>query len=290
MDPLSDLRNIHNTRFARTGSNMVIIYDHLITFGDEIELIWKGKWSPVTILFVLNRYYLLALVLFNSYVLYNNGVTDELCTRYYQWEGWTELAVCMLSQGILQIRTYALYLLNKKVLAILLAMYSAALFSSAYILVQCLKLIKVTATPIPGGTFCVPTSRVQGFYAFWIPLFIFDCFLCALTIYRSFCEFKTSGSIVRRSRNILAVLLRDSVFYLVTIAVVYLISVIFWDREPLSLADAPTGFAPAISGILANRVVLNVRSTFKETSSVSLVELQETTAAPGINSTASSNV
>ncbi|KAF4609418.1 hypothetical protein D9613_012920 [Agrocybe pediades] len=277
----------------------------VITFGDEIELIWKGKWTPVTILFVLNRYYLLALVLFNSYVLYNNGVTDEYnddfgtdrllpllcrCTRYYQWEGWTELAVCMLSQGILQIRTYALYLLNKKVLAILLAMYSAALFSSAYILVQCLKLIKVTATPIPGGTFCVPTSRVQGFYAFWIPLFIFDCFLCALTIYRSFCEFKTSGSIVRRSRNILAVLLRDSVFYLVTIAVVYLISVIFWDREPLSLADAPTGFAPAISGILANRVVLNVRSTFKETSSVSLVELQETTAAPGINSTASSNV
>ena len=35
---------------------MLILYEHAITLDDEIEFMWKRKLSPVTGLFIANRY------------------------------------------------------------------------------------------------------------------------------------------------------------------------------------------------------------------------------------------
>ncbi|KAG8681563.1 hypothetical protein FRC08_015552, partial [Ceratobasidium sp. 394] len=34
----------------------VLVYDHILTFPDEVQLVWKQNWSVVSTLFVLNRY------------------------------------------------------------------------------------------------------------------------------------------------------------------------------------------------------------------------------------------
>ncbi|KAG9105595.1 hypothetical protein FRC07_009159 [Ceratobasidium sp. 392] len=34
----------------------ILIYDHILTFPDEVRFIWKQKWSIVSTIFVLNRY------------------------------------------------------------------------------------------------------------------------------------------------------------------------------------------------------------------------------------------
>ena len=38
----------------------LVVYEYVITSRQEIDLIWKRKWSIVTLLFVLNRYVLVA--------------------------------------------------------------------------------------------------------------------------------------------------------------------------------------------------------------------------------------
>ena len=35
---------------------MILIYDQLITLSDEVEHVWKRKWTGATLLFFLNRY------------------------------------------------------------------------------------------------------------------------------------------------------------------------------------------------------------------------------------------
>jgi hypothetical protein len=35
---------------------VLILYEHAITFDKEVEFIWKRKRSPITFLFVANRY------------------------------------------------------------------------------------------------------------------------------------------------------------------------------------------------------------------------------------------
>ncbi|KAG2003050.1 hypothetical protein CC2G_003683 [Coprinopsis cinerea AmutBmut pab1-1] len=61
------LQHIEYTRYAQLASSSIIIYDHLVTFDSEVELIWKANWSKGKVLFILNRYYSLASVIFNNY-------------------------------------------------------------------------------------------------------------------------------------------------------------------------------------------------------------------------------
>ena len=45
----------------------ITFYDYALTFLDEFRLVWKRKYSIVTIIFVLNRYLLLLNMLLLAY-------------------------------------------------------------------------------------------------------------------------------------------------------------------------------------------------------------------------------
>ncbi len=40
-------------------ASALVVYEHIITFQQEVQAVWKRKWSAVTWLFALNRYLLL---------------------------------------------------------------------------------------------------------------------------------------------------------------------------------------------------------------------------------------
>ncbi|KAJ6468127.1 hypothetical protein C8R47DRAFT_1223418 [Mycena vitilis] len=70
------LRDIQATRYAQLASSAIIIWDHLITLDEEVELIWKSSWSMGKGLFVINRYYTLISVVINNYALLSPSLTD----------------------------------------------------------------------------------------------------------------------------------------------------------------------------------------------------------------------
>ncbi|KDR81219.1 hypothetical protein GALMADRAFT_241762 [Galerina marginata CBS 339.88] len=277
---VSGLFDLQGTHYARIASNAMFLYDHLITVNDEVELIWKAKWSFVTILFLMNRYYVLAAVFFNLYVFFSPNITDTICTRYSHWEAWSGLVVFMPAHGILQIRIYALYSLNKKILALMLVFYITSSSVSAWILRTDLESLVVAALPILGGKFCVPT-KISSFSSFWIPVLLFDFMLFSLAVIRGVGEYRSKGSsIFRGSRSLMNILIRDSVFYFLVIAITYLTCLQFWLSAPL-LVEAPLGFAPAMSSVLASRVLFNIRRASREESSTLSQTIQFKTAELG---------
>ncbi|KAL0947697.1 hypothetical protein HGRIS_013783 [Hohenbuehelia grisea] len=38
---------------------VILAYEHILTFGDEVEYVWKKRFTPLTLLFLLNRYFAL---------------------------------------------------------------------------------------------------------------------------------------------------------------------------------------------------------------------------------------
>ncbi|KAF4616439.1 hypothetical protein D9613_008224 [Agrocybe pediades] len=50
---ISDLQQIRDIRYAKVLACTLVAYDHMCTFGREVELIWKGKWSPINVLVLL---------------------------------------------------------------------------------------------------------------------------------------------------------------------------------------------------------------------------------------------
>ncbi|QRW14825.1 dephospho-CoA kinase [Ceratobasidium sp. AG-Ba] len=44
------------SRYLTLAGFVLLIYDHIITLGSEIDFVWPAKRSAVKILFLINRY------------------------------------------------------------------------------------------------------------------------------------------------------------------------------------------------------------------------------------------
>jgi len=258
------LGDIQVTRYAQLTSGCIIIFDHLLTLNEEVDLIWKSAWSLGKVLFLLNRYYPLAASIFNNYALFAHTLTDTFCLRFFRWQGWTGLISCLLAEGILQIRLYALYSLDKKILALMLTSFVLCSASSAYVMGTVLSSITASAFPVPGGKFCVPQGVPTHFYAFWIPMLSFETLLCILAVVRAVQMYQPSRSLFHSGRQLVAVLVRDSLMYFLVIFATYLTCLLVWTLARVSLLGVPIGFSVAMSCVLANRVVLNVREISRD--------------------------
>ncbi|KAJ7031688.1 hypothetical protein C8F04DRAFT_1109448 [Mycena alexandri] len=258
------LHDIQATRFAQLASSAIIIFDHLITLDEEVELIWKSSWSMGKALFVINRYYTLLSVIVNNYALFSPTLTDAFCLRFFHWQGWTGLLACMIAEVILQMRLYALYFLNKKVLALMVATFIISSASSAAIMGTVLRGITATAHPLPGTTFCVPFGVPSYFFAFWVPIIVFESLLCGLALFRGFQTFRASGSAFQSGRHLVAILIRDSVLYFLVMFATYFTNMLVWVSASPNLLEIPIAFSVALSCCLGNRMILNVREVHRE--------------------------
>ncbi|KAF8189448.1 hypothetical protein K438DRAFT_1722086 [Mycena galopus ATCC 62051] len=261
---LSGLQDIQATRFSQLASSAIIIFDHIITLDEEVELIWKSPWSMGKALFVINRYYTLASVVINNYALFSSSLTDSFCLRFFQWQGWTGLIACMIAEVILQMRLYALYLLNKKVLALMVTTFILSSTTSAVIMGKVLHGISAHSQQIPGMTFCVPFGVPGYFFAFWIPIICFESLLCGLALYRGFQTFRASDSLYQSGRHLVAILIRDSVLYFLVMFATYFTNMLVWVSASSYLLEAPIAFSVALSCCLGNRMILNVRQVNRE--------------------------
>ncbi|KAF9447562.1 hypothetical protein P691DRAFT_706549 [Macrolepiota fuliginosa MF-IS2] len=300
MDLLLDLayqgiRDVEATRYAQLASSSIIIFDHLMTFDLEVDLIWKSSWSVGKILFIINRYYTLASVVFNNYALFSAHLTDSVSHLYFQWQGWTGLIACMIAETILQMRLYALYSLNKKILALTATMFIIASSISAIIMGKVLASMTVTAKPFAilgiepfrDLVFCAPSNISSKFFAFWIPMLVYECLLCVLALIRGFQTFRSDGTLFRSGRRLVAILIRDSVLYFIVITSTYLTCLLVWITAQQSLLEIPIGFSVAMSCVLSNRVILNVRDANRSIVRGVMVPYQITIDEDGTRTTVS---
>jgi len=256
---LLGLKGLQTTRYARLASNSIIIFDHAMTFDREVELIWKSRWSFPKILFLLNRYYGVASIVLTDYSFFATSFENSLCLRLYLWEGWRGLIGCMLAQGILQIRIYALYIENKRVIGIMLVSFVFSSAASAWVIGSSLSTIAAFPLVIPGGEFCYTPTVPPHLYAFWIPMLSFETLLCCLAVIRGVQAYKAHGLLFTPFQRLHHVLIRDSLIYFLAIGIAYLSCLVVWLLETNILLEVSVGFALAFSCTLGSRMILNIR-------------------------------
>jgi len=62
----------------------------------------------------------------------------------------------------------------------------------------------------------------------------------------------------------MTILLRDSVIYYLIVFAVYLINLLIWSTRQAGLIETPVGFTIAMSCVMGNRLILNVRNLKRE--------------------------
>lgn len=272
MDPIQGIlqalatayQDVTTIRCAELASSIVIIYDHLVTLDDEIELVWRAGWSLGKVLFLLNRYYALFAVIFNNFFIFSPRIDSHLCTVWIRWQGITGIISFILGELILQLRLYALYFLNKKVLAFMSVTFVGSVIASSTLMGISLSQTKVASNLIPNLPFCVPTFTPQIFYAFWIPMLVSETVLCGLALWRGIQTYSQDRTIFQSGKKMIEVLIRDSFLYFLIMFAVYLTNtVIFILGDPTKM-ESSIGFAVTFSCVLGSRLCLNVRSLVRD--------------------------
>lgn len=116
----------------RIGSYFVVIasagvmYDWALTFGREVELVWRQRWSLVTFLYLSVRYLGIIYAIISILVFVPSiSVTDAGCRIMFVTLNWLSMVVFVLLGVIMITRLHAMYSQSRKILIFLVAIFLA---------------------------------------------------------------------------------------------------------------------------------------------------------------------
>ncbi|TEB35311.1 hypothetical protein FA13DRAFT_1811043 [Coprinellus micaceus] len=104
--------------YSGVASLALVSFDHAITAQDEVELVWSRGWGFGTLLFALNRYLPYTDLVVNR-LLFRLPLDPKRCRQMDGFVTWMTLLGIALSEGILVLRTMALWNNSRPILYLL---------------------------------------------------------------------------------------------------------------------------------------------------------------------------
>lgn len=80
--PLVECRKILTSSLHDSA---LVLYEYLLTVPAEVRLVWRKRWRGLTVLFILNRYTMIASAIFLVAPYTNKVCLQHLCTAVYHW-------------------------------------------------------------------------------------------------------------------------------------------------------------------------------------------------------------
>ena len=100
----STQNHVSPTLFSSTG---VLVYDYILTLGQELQLFWKRKLTGATVLFLINRYLFLFYIIISMCSYFR--MSDRASTPRFSTAHLALISLCFYNR-----RTYAFYPLEKR--------------------------------------------------------------------------------------------------------------------------------------------------------------------------------
>ncbi|KAG9008098.1 hypothetical protein FRB94_013755 [Tulasnella sp. JGI-2019a] len=233
-----------------------VIYDWLITLDQEIFFVWArpSGWKSKA-LFGFIRYYGIALLTFDMIAL-SGTWGPSFCHNYFYVLGSGGFLLLFAVEAALQLRVYALYNCNRRLL-----IFNAIWFIAEATTMVTLFLIdtaqyKPTKTPA-GLTGCWSTAIGQNYtQGIWWICLAFEGWLSFLVTRKAYQSFRDFGL----KSTIFLVLIRDSLVWFFLLGGCLLWMGLGWLLAPpgLILLGVPLTHASATIG--GSRLLLNLRS------------------------------
>ncbi|KAJ6566794.1 hypothetical protein B0H19DRAFT_1138595 [Mycena capillaripes] len=234
---------------------VVLVYDHMLSFGSEVRLIWQKKLRPASLWFFYVRYFSLGCsgVIF---VFYFGNLSPESCSKM---ERVLEVLL-MLQEGLVQttlaLRIFAMYGFNPWVavpLGIASAL-SAAL--GVWTIVDLGEPQMMTAPGMNGCHTAIPRSTALHLAGAWEAQLLFDTLVFGLTLYRAHADRAVitliPGSLVEK-------MMRDGAMYFGIIVLANLANVVTLYLGDIMIAGILTWWTTSLSVTLISRLILNLQ-------------------------------
>ncbi|KAF7775878.1 hypothetical protein Agabi119p4_4271 [Agaricus bisporus var. burnettii] len=249
-----------NSQYTDLASLTILVFDWMLTFPSEVELVWGSKWSAMTILYFLTRYIPFVYLPANTRYIFNEGFTLSECKMLYSTVSSLFWIGILFAQLILTIRTWVIWGKSKK-----LAYWLFGLYGSVCIIIVTLSTFHLEGTLHgPGETYsnsCDATtqksSRCLG--AALTILAAYETVILTLIVVRGLSSHWPMG----RSRLVKTIYCDGIRFYIYLFALgITNLVLIFRLPEYMTISLMLEG---ACYSVLSCRVILHIRQEFEET-------------------------
>ncbi|KAK7039614.1 hypothetical protein R3P38DRAFT_2514914 [Favolaschia claudopus] len=284
MDP-TDLSKQTNTlrwenrfdRSANVSALCLFAWDYVLTFPQEVQYFWGSRWSFVKVLFFLNRYLTMVLVVFTVFFdLYSTPDADTPECVLYPGLIWAKFQVfaalfcAFVVEVIMQVRLHAMYGNDKRLIFVVSLLCVGELMSMMSLsLAKCVKNVFTGLTQIPGAPWTLDFCNnviPDHFYPYWIAFMLFDAIILVLVVRKAYIHYRKLPDKSWSNASLMTVLIRDSVLYFLCNVVVFLGTTLLWRFGPTSLATIANSWSLVVPSTSAGRLLLNMRSSFKPSS------------------------
>ncbi|KAI0657346.1 hypothetical protein C8Q70DRAFT_1055873 [Cubamyces menziesii] len=252
---------LRTTFYVGIASFTALVWDHIITFADEVEYIWKRKKGPLIYLFFLNRYLTPLGFIINLFAYFSPVWTPSMyvlvCEHFVRYEGSMTVIGINTTALMMLLRIYAMYERKKAVVVFVAVIFCVELGVNAWLLTH-----GVAVRHQAGITACTmifDPNKVKGPIASasaWLPL-LYDTVVLAFTLKRTYRGLKnpTAGRIMR-------VLMKEGLIVIFTITLILTLMIIF-APDGLKNLTAQTEYLMTVA--MMSRITLHLKKQAHKT-------------------------
>jgi len=274
------LKTNRTNTYATATALTFCLYDIMLSLNDEIKYIWGAKRSPITVLYLIVRYYSVIAFVTTIILITSPGISVKACQGYFWWTVAGVPSVFVLAlDTILLLRVFALYKHDKRVFAVLLLLVIGNFASSQWASTTLASRLAKTAIPIPHPWHgCISPPPKQGFnimLASYVPTFALSLVFLGMTLKKLVeCYQDVHGRLAWKSVNnvyglspLLLAFVRDgSIFFALTCCISFLsILSLYVVQGPMLAAFYP--WTLALYSYSGSHLVLDLRAAATKRSS-----------------------
>jgi len=251
---LDDVAHHMQTNYLGVASLTILIWDHIDTFADEVEFIWKTPKGLLIYLFFLNRY--LAPLGFGVNLLgYFSPVwTPKMCSHFTRFQFSIATILTNVVAAMMFLRVRALYSGQMWILGGLLSLLLTQFTMMVWLLTRTEALIH---SPFSGIRACTmifdPEITGIATSAAWLPL-LYDTVVLVLVLCRTLPSIRDRNAAYMMKR-----FLEDGLIYYAAIFAVTLVLVIMMLVAPPGLKNSTAQLQGLLSVAMMSRITINLK-------------------------------
>ncbi|KAK0499864.1 hypothetical protein EDD18DRAFT_1350053 [Armillaria luteobubalina] len=282
------VRGLGVVRMCQLVATTIVLYDHAITFGQEVEYIWSKQISASKILFILNRY-LAELVLIaegiclvhqefsvapyvSSWTLFYAliGVSFlSRCNVFFRFQGYFNAFLICVGGAVMSLRVVAMHEASKKILILVSSLLMGELISMVTVLSFSFRTI--TALQQSQTHACIKTGVSHYYWTFYLFPMVLETVLFGLAVSVAFKHVRERGLLTGES--VLDVLFRDSIYYFIIIECAFIANAAtafyltkhgVYDKGVFHVPwlQIPQGVSISVTILVVSRLILNLQHVY----------------------------
>jgi len=261
---LSALRTMRLVTNFTVASCAIFVWDYILTFRMEVDLVWRSKWSFMKGLYLFQRY--LPFIDTTWLILYaqtGSRLTKVTCQKIYPSAAVLMMVGFATSELILTLRTWAVWDRNRRLTIILPILYGLFWGSTLVIVGIYVNSMTFGDPSNPGFPWCFLTHAPNKLLVYpWMLQTCWNTLMLVLMLVPTLRDYRSRG---HRDGALMKVVYRDGVIYYLYLFVLSFINAVIFKTLPLQYQQLLIPMERVLHSMFASRVLLHIRAQKERT-------------------------